>query len=77
MNIIKSMNKQGGKRFYVAYRGDEWIAKIFYHSHLNNYLIDFEENVSDEEKSFIYKYRDKLNADLKLESKFCTMNRGD
>ena len=66
MEIIKSMCRQGGKFFYIAYRGDEWIAKIYYGGFLNNYLIDFEEDVSDKEKSKIFEFRDELNLTLKI-----------
>ncbi len=66
MEIVKSMNTQGGKRFYVAYRGDEWIAKIFYVKKSNEYKITFETPIPNKkERDEICKFTEKLNKELK------------
>ena len=49
MKFVKNLNRRAGMPIYVAFRGDVWIAKIFYQGHLTNYLIDFEDNIIYEE----------------------------
>ncbi len=61
MTFVKSMNRIGGKFFYVVYRGDVWIAKIFYYRKSGQYEIYFENCIFKSEKSKVIKFCDKLN----------------
>lgn len=64
MEIIKNMNRRGGKFFYVAYRGDEWVAKIYYNKKQRRWLVEYEveAKVTDEELIEIIKFQDKKNV---------------
>ncbi|MEE9525067.1 MAG: hypothetical protein V3V78_00490 [Candidatus Woesearchaeota archaeon] len=65
IKFVKNLNKRHGKDFYVAFRGDEWIARIFYDLPLSSYVIRYEDGVSEQDKETIRAFGENLNDGLK------------
>ncbi|KKK65485.1 hypothetical protein LCGC14_2973670 [marine sediment metagenome] len=65
MKIIKSVDSFGGMFFYIAYREDEKLAKIYYNEFWKEYALIYEHiDLTDDEEKEILEFRDKLNEEL-------------
>ena len=62
LEFVRNFNKRGGRFFFVIYRDEEWIGKIFFKRKLDLWCVEFENKVmlSERERGSVFKFKDKL-----------------